>query len=201
VFDLYRFMPEINRREDITGDLLRFLSCLQEVTNLILHDIDSFTQLLDPDIAPEPVLDLMLGELGNPFPLDLSVVDKRRLLNVLVAIYREKGTDSGIRNAIRFFLGLEVAITTYAGEALILGDSLLGEDWVLGPSGEFGAYAFEVVVPRALASEERLRLRQIVEYMKPAHTHFARLVEPVIPEVLDHVELGLSELGETWTLH
>jgi phage tail-like protein len=201
VFDLYRFMPELNRREDVTGDLLRFLTCLQEVTNLILDDVDRFTQLLDPDIAPEPVLDLMLGELGDPFPLDLSVVDKRRLLNVLVAIYREKGTDSGIRNAIRFFLGLEVAITTYAGEALILGESLLGEDWVLGPSGAFGAYAFEVVVPRALAAEERLRLRQIVGYMKPAHTHFARLVEPVIPELLDHVELGLSELGETWTLH
>ena len=201
VFDLYRFMPEMNRREDVTGDLRRFLSCLQEVTDLVLHDIDSFTQILDPDIAPEPFLDLMLGELGNPFPLDLSVVDKRRLLNVLLAMYREKGTDGGIRNAIRFFLGLEVGITTYAGEALILGESLLGEDWVLGPSTAFGAYAFEVVVPRALAAEERRRLRQIVEYMKPVHTHFARLVEPVIPEVLDHVELGLSDLGDNWELH
>jgi len=37
--------------------------------------------------------------------------------------------------------------------------------------------------------------------MKPAHTHLARLVEPAIPEVIDHVELGLSELGETWELH
>ena len=54
---------------------------------------------------------------------------------------------------------------------------------------------------RALATEERRRLRTIVDYMKPAHTHFARLVEPLIPEVLDHLELGLSELGETWLLH
>jgi len=70
---------------------------------------------------------------------------------VLVDIYREKGTDSGIRNAIRFFLGREVAITSYAGEALILGESLLGEDWVLGPSSAFSAYTFEVVVHRVLA--------------------------------------------------
>ena len=72
---------------------------------------------------------------------------------------------------------------------------------MLGPSGAFAAYAFEVVVPRALSSEERRRLRTVVDYMKPAHTHFARLVEPIIPEVIDHVELGLSELGETWVLH
>jgi hypothetical protein len=143
----------------------------------------------------------MLLDLGNPFPFDLSVVDRRRLLNVLVAIYREKGTAAGIKNAIRFFLGIEVDIVSYAGEGLVLGESLLGEDWVLGPSGAFAAYSFEVVVPRALASEERRRLRAIVDYMKPAHTHLARIVEPEIPEIIDHLELGLSELGETWMLH
>jgi phage tail-like protein len=201
VFDLYRFLPELNRREDQTGDLRRFLSCLQEVTDLLLHDIDRFTDLFDPDLAPEPVLDLMLGELGNPFAFDLSVVDKRRLLNVLVAMYREKGTARGITNAIRFFLGLEVQITAYAGEALTLGESLLGEDWMLGPSSSFAALAFEVASPRVLAPEERRRLRQIVDYMKPAQTHFARLLEPVPPEVVDQVELGMSELGDRWVLH
>jgi phage tail-like protein len=201
VFDLYRFLPELNRREDQTGDLRRFFACLQEVTDLVLHDIDRFTDLLDPDLAPEPVLDLMLGELGNPFAFDLSVVDKRRLLNVLVAMYREKGTARGITNAIRFFLGLEVQITAYAGEALVLGESLLGEDWVLGPSSSFAALAFEVTSPRVLATEERRRLRQIVDYLRPAHTHFARLVEPVPPEVVDHIELGISELDNSWVLH
>jgi phage tail-like protein len=187
-FDLYQLLPALNRREDETGDLRRFLLCLQEVTDLLLHDVDRFTDILDADLAAERFLDLMLQDLGNPFPFDLSAADKRRLLNVLVAIYREKGTAVGIKNAIRFFLGLEVDIITYTGEGLVLGESLLGEDWVLGPSGAFAAYAFEVVVPRALSSEERRRLRTVVEYMKPAHTHFARLVEPVIPEVIDHVE-------------
>jgi phage tail-like protein len=200
-FDLYSLLPEMNRREDETGDLQRFLACLQEVTDLLLADVDGFTDILDPDRARENFLDLMLAELGNPFPFDLSLVDKRRLLNVLVAVFREKGTAAGIRNAIRFFLGFEVDITSYAGEALILGESLLGEDWVLGPSNQFSAYAFEVVVPKALSDVERRRLRTIVDYMKPAHTHFARLVEPLIPEVIDHLELGLSELGDTWLLH
>jgi len=201
VFDLYRFLPEINRREDETGDLQQFLACLQEVTDLVLVDIDRFTDILDPDLAPEPFVDLMLGELGDPFAFDLSTVDKRRLLNVLVAMYREKGTAPGIVNAVRFFLGLEVQITAYAGETLALGDSLLGEDWVLGPSSRFAALAFEVVSPRLLSTEERRRLRQIVDYLKPVQTHFARLVEPVPPETVDPIELGQSELGESWILH
>lgn len=200
-FDLYQMLPAMNRREDETSDLRNFLACLQEVTDFLLHDIDRFSDILDPDVAPEPFLDLMLIDLGNPFAFDLSAVDKRRLLNVLVAIYREKGTAAGIRNAIRFFLGLEVEIIAYRGESLILGESLLGVDWVLGPSDSFSAYAFEVVAPRALTAEERRRVRQIVDYMKPAHTHFVRLVEPEIPPVVDHVELGLSELGETFFLH
>jgi phage tail-like protein len=200
-FDLYALVPALNRREDDTGDLRRFLACLQEVSDLLLHDVDAFTDLLDPDLAPEWALDLMLGELGNPFPFDLSIADKRRLIHVLVAIYREKGTAGGITNAIRFFLGLEVDVDAYSGEALVLGESLLGVDWILGPSGPFSAYAFEVIAPRALEDEERRRLRQIVTYMKPAHTHFARLVEPAPPEIIDHVELGLSELGDTWILH
>ena len=95
-FDLYQLLPTLNRREDETGDLRRFLACLQEVTDLVVHDVDRFTDVFDPDLAPEAFIDAMLLDLGNPFPFDLSPVDKRRLLNVLVAIYREKGTAVGI---------------------------------------------------------------------------------------------------------
>ena len=200
-FELWRMLPELNRREDDTGDLAGFLGCLQEVTDLLLADIDGFTEILDPDLAAESVLDRMLGELGDPFAFDLTAVDKRRLIHVLVAIYREKGTAAGIVNAIRFFLNLEVTITSYAGEALSLGDSLLGVDWVLGPSEPWGAYAFEVTSPRILTADERARLDRIVDYMKPAHTHVARLVEPVPPVAIDHVELGLSDLDDNWALH
>lgn len=199
-FDLFRLLPEMNRREDETSDLRRFLLCLQEVTNLLLSDVDSFPNIFDADVAPESFVDLMLKDLGNPFPFDLSLTDKRRLLNILVAIYREKGTGIGIQNAVRFFLGVEVDVLSYAGEALLLGESLLGEDWILSASTSFSAYAFDVASPRALAAEERLRIFTITDYMKPAHTHF-RVVEPVIPEVIEHIELGLSELGASWLLH
>ncbi|MBK7537580.1 MAG: Ig-like domain-containing protein [Myxococcales bacterium] len=201
-FDLWQMIPAHNRRDDQTGDLRGFIACLQEVVDLLLSDLDRWPQLFDLERAPERFLDLILRDLGNPFSFSLDLPTKRRLAAVLVELYRQKGTAPGIRNAVRFFLGVDItAIVPLAAEALVLGESELGVDWVMGPSHRFALYAFDVVVARALTQEERARLRHIVEYMRPAHTHFVTLVEPRPPEVPDHWELGESDLGETTALH
>jgi phage tail-like protein len=195
-------LPKHNRRDDTTGDLFRFIACLQEVTDLLLADVDRWPDIFDLERAPESFLELILQDLGNPFPFELDVLGKRRLAAVLVEMYRQKGTAQGIKNAVRFFLGIEiVAITAFNADTLVLGESLLGVDWVLGPSDRFARYAFNVVVARILSATERKRLRAIVEYLKPAHTHFVDLVEPFPPVIPDHWELGLSDLGETTLLH
>uniref|UniRef100_UPI003D134FD7 phage tail protein n=1 Tax=Haliangium sp. TaxID=2663208 RepID=UPI003D134FD7 len=170
-FDLYRHLPELNRQLDVTGDLQRFMGVLQDTLDLLLAEIDRFADILDPDLAPEPFLDSMLADLGNPFAFDLSPLQKRRLLSVLVQIYRQKGTAAGIRNAIRFFLGVDVtAVTSFHGETLTLGESRLGEDWVLGPSEPFARYAFDLTVSRRCTDTERRQIRRIVDFMRPAHT-------------------------------
>ena len=200
-FDLYRLLPQMNRDED-SGDLEKLTAVLQDVTDLLLADVDRFPDILDPDLAPQPFLGRMLDDLGNPFPFDLSDLDQRRLLSVLVSLYREKGTSQGLRDAIRFFLGIEVdSIDSFHGMTLILGESELGVDWELGPDQRFDLYAFDVTVGRALSDTERRRIRFLVDYLKPAHTHFIDLIEPVPPELIDHLELGLSDLGVNWRLH
>jgi phage tail-like protein len=201
-FDLYRLLPEINRQLDETGDLQKFLAVLQDVLELLLAEIDRFPDIFDLDLAPEPFLDLMLADLGNPFAFDLGELQKRRLAAVLVQIYRQKGTAAGIRNAIRFFLGVDVtAVSAFHGTTLILGESELGVDWVLGPSGQFALYAFDLTVSRVLTETERRQIRRIVDFMRPAHTHFIDILEPGAPAFIDHWELGISELGETTDLH
>ena len=72
---------------------------------------------------------------------------------------------------------------------------------MLGPSGSFARYAFDVVVSRILTDDERAKLRAIVTWARPAHAHFCSLVEPSMPATYDHWELGVSELGETTDLH
>lgn len=201
-FDLWRMLPKHNRRDDQTGDLARFIACLQEVTDLLLADLDRWPDIFDLERAPEPFVELILRDLGNPFPFELDAIGKRRLASVLVEMYRQKGTAKGIHNAVRFFLGIDIAaITPFNADTLRLGESELGIDWVLGPSDRFARYAFNVEVTRILTARERQQLRAIVEYLKPAHTHFVDLVEPLPPVLPNHWELGLSDLGETTNLH
>ncbi|MEZ4442334.1 MAG: phage tail protein [Polyangiaceae bacterium] len=201
-FDLWSMLPRHNRRSDVTGDLRRFIACLQEAFDLLMVEADRFSDVFDIERAPEAFLALILHDLGNPFPFDLDELDKRRLASVLVEMYRQKGTAIGIENAIRFFLGIDItAITPFAGTTLVLGESELGVDWELGPSDRFARYAFDVEVDIPLSSTERSQIRAIVDYLKPAHTHFVQLIEPMPPVFIDHWELGSSELGETTELH
>ncbi len=200
-FDLWTMLPKHDRRADSTEDLWRFISCLQEITDLLLVDVDRFSDILDLERAPEPFLDGILYDLGDPFPFDLALIDKRRLAAVLVEMYRQKGTAIGIKNAIRFFLGLEVEIVPFASDTLILGVSLLGVDWILGASSRFARYAFNVIVNEPISETQEHQLRAVVEYLKPAHTHFVDLITPSVPPSYDHWELGISELGLESDLH
>ncbi len=199
-FNLWELIPKYNRRIDETGDLRRFVDCLQEVLDLLLAEIDRFPEIWDIERAPESFLDLILGDLGNPFLFDLSELGKRRLALVLIELYRQKGTAIGIQNAIRFFLGLEVEIVPFTADVMILGESELGVDWILGPSDRFALYAFNIRVDETLTDAQREQIRAIVELTKAAHTHFVDLLEPSAPPSLDHWELGTSELGIQTTL-
>jgi phage tail-like protein len=204
-FLLWDFIPEKNKREDKTRDLFKVISILQEVTNCLLYDIDRMAELIDPDLAPERFVEAMLADLGNPFPTaELALVDKRRLLAVLVSIYQLKGTAPGVVHAVRFLLGLEVEVLPVEqGSGWILGVGQLSHTAILGPSTLYQRYSFNVQVEEALTPTQRRRIVEIVEFMKPAHTHLLYILEPGSEDdgVIDHVALGYSLLGSNWFLH
>ena len=198
-WELWKFLPRLNRQEDTTGDLKKFILCLQDVVNLLLADIDGYTDILDADLADEPWLSAILCDLGNPFAFELSEIDKRRLVSILVPLYRQKGTCVGIENAVRFFVGVEVTCVPYLGTSGSLGESELGFDFYLAPSSSWTRFAFCIESPVALNDTQRTQIRQIADLMKPAHTHLGSVLEPAIPP--DHLELGASQLGDNWDLH
>lgn len=228
-FMILDWLPDISIRSDTSGDLRRMVSVFQEVLNLLLYTIDGWTRILDPDTAPEDFLDAMLADMGNPFDFVLDEVDKRRLAKLLIEIYRQKGTGVGLVNVIRFFLGITVTIDIYNGGGWELaaadspttdgtsppagpGDELSStaeeapDPATLGPGTRRLLYTFDIISPVNLTDEQRRRMRGLAEYMKPAHTHLNRILEPAsAPAPVDHVELGLSELGGgtagTWILH
>jgi phage tail-like protein len=211
-FELWEMIPQMNRDEDTSEDLAKWIGCLQEVTDLLLFDIDAWANIIDPDTADEQYVDAMLADLGNPFSFaaSLNLIDKRRLVKLLLPIYQQKGTEVGIINVVRLFMGIDITfIYGAATDTMELGISELGGsgggdvegDWILGTSDQALLYSFWVEVQEVLIATQRTQLTRIVEYMKPAHTHFLGINEPTPPVTYDHLELGISELGVEWQLH
>lgn len=201
-FDIYEMLPQKNRSEDVSGDLLRFIQTIQEPTNLLLGKIDRFTDIIDVDIAPEPFVDAMLDDLGNPFEFELTLLEKRQLVQLLVPIYKQKGTDAGIINAVRLFLGFTISLHAIGFGTATIPDAMLGVDWVLGSSELYDRLSFEVTAPTDLTDDQIARMNSIINYMKRAETHYVRLTQSSVPVVTDPVQLGFSgELGDNWLLH
>lgn len=202
-FNLYKFVPRINRDEDVTQDLFKFLSCIQDVSDLLLYKIDRWTDIFNFEKADDKYLNLILQDLANPFPFvsGFSSNQKRKLISVLVDIYKSKGTKKGIKNVIRSFLGIEAEIVSSLEFGWRLGEDELGVTTVLGPGTPFQLYSFEVNVPIVITVEQENLIRSLVEYMKPAHTHFVSLNMPLAGDNIDHWQLGFSELGSTTILH
>lgn len=229
--ELIEWIPQINRTEDATGELAAWIACLQDVFDVLLAQVDRWVDVIDPDVAPERYLDAMLADLGLPFAwVELSEIDKRRLIRVLIDIYRAKGTKQGIVDVVRFLLGLDVTIEIFNGIGWELaaadsptldgrtppsgpGDELSSAAEVAPDPAELGPgelrllYTFEIHSAIELTPEQRERITDLANFMKPAHTHLLRIVEPSTPVVYDHLELGVSELGKlgagpgTWRLH
>ncbi len=205
-WNIYEWLPTFNRDEDMAGtrELLRFTNVLQEIVDLQLYDMDRWVEIFDVDAAAERYLDAILVGLGNPFPWveELSETDKRRLIRVLVDMYKQKGTVPGIQNVVRFFLSIEVEIDEYSTPGWILDVDLLGDTTALGTDVSVLLYTFDVISASILDDDARRRIVQIVDLMKPAHTHHARTLDPDTGAAPDHLELGVSLLFEgEWILH
>jgi phage tail-like protein len=125
-----QMVPLKNRLEDSTQDAERFSNCIQEILNLMLHEIDRFTDQFDPDLCSDEQIDVMLLDMGNPFDwaeLELTAAQRRKLLRFLLDIYLSKGTATGIEQTVLFLLGEVIQIVDYLSEGWVLGVDALGE--------------------------------------------------------------------------
>ena len=205
-FELLDFLPDINIREDNrsvegqpdggTGDLRKLMLVLQDVVEILLCSIDRWTSIFDIDSAPISFIDAILQDLGDPFSAcipDLTDNDKRKLARILISIYKQKGTDQGIINAVRFFLEIEVTLDVINFRNYWqLNASLLGTSTTLAPGvGSPLWYSFYVVSPVVLTEEQRERILCIADYMKAAHEHVLGVIEPG----------GIVTPSKFWTLN
>ena len=113
-------------------------------------------------------------------------------------MYRSKGTKFGIVDAVFFFLGIEITLTTGADfDGWVLGEGDLGEDTALRPAtSRKGLYTFDIEVGQALTPDQRTKMLAVVNYMKVAHEHIGKVIEPTTATQVDVWSLGVGLLGE-----
>jgi len=175
-----------------TGDLTKFYTAIQEVFDRLTEDVDVFfTELCSIDLMRPEFLDALLYDLGDPFreKLGLTTAEKRKLATLLVDMYRQKGTCQGLINAVRVFTGLTMVgcrapwddVWELAGGAYPapVGGDELGIGTFLGPTGA-SLWKFWLLhaAPGAITAAQLARIAIVVEYMKPASSHYLGVEAP-----------------------
>lgn len=215
---LIEMMPYANVRADATGDYRGLLEdVFQPALGELLVEVDRFKLLDDVDrVDVEAALDAMLYDLGCPFETaSLDVNLKRRLIRTLLAFYRLMGTETAIRDVIALLTEYEVVriISPSVVDAWDLGVDVLGDgvhpinpedpsDFaVIGPSARFMIFSFSIELDRPLAAADEPVIRKLVRVVKPAYMHFLGIVQPPAPEVVEHWEIGYSEVDVNTNVH
>lgn len=205
---LYDFFPEYIRQQDANREFQFETVCavFQEVLDQLFTDLDDYLVARNPATASMVVVDHLLEMYGNQFEfLGLSESKRRTLLELLVDFHKLRGTEAGIAAVLRFVFGfVTLDFIYYWGHGWLLGvpgRTNLGLTTILNTGILARRFSFSIAVDRVLSEEERTQVRQIVERMKTAHTHFIEIEEPVSPFVPDHWQLPWSELGVNTILH
>jgi phage tail-like protein len=177
-------LPAIYRRSDAVGRNL-----VRDVCFLFEHMFDSVDANLtdgwrfyDPHTTPVEFLNWLSGWTAFSLDLDWPEPQKRALVKRAVDLYRIRGTKRGLSLFLRLFTGHEpdIAENTWPfkgfrveAEGAELG-ARVGLDSVIMPPVDL-AHCFVVTMPikfETVTSEMVIRIHQIIQMEKPAHTHY-----------------------------
>jgi phage tail-like protein len=177
-------LPAIYRRSDAVGRNL-----VRDVCFLFEHMFDSVEinmtdgwRFYDPHVAPFEFLPWLSGWIAFSLDLDWPEAQKRALIKRAVDLYRIRGTKRGLSLFLRLFTGHEPDIDENTwpfkgfrveGEGAEIG-ARVGLDSVIMPPVDL-AHCFVVTMPikyETVTSDMIIRIHQIIQMEKPAHTHY-----------------------------
>jgi phage tail-like protein len=177
-------LPAIYRRSDAVGrNLVRDLCFVFE------HMFDSVEQNLtdgwrfyDPHVAPPEFLEWLSRWTAFTVDMDWPEAQRRALVKRAVDLYRIRGTKRGMALFLKLFTGHEPDIKENSwpfkgfrleGEGAESG-ARVGLDSVILPPVDL-AHCFIVTMPipfDEVTPETVIRIHQIIQLEKPAHTHY-----------------------------
>jgi len=177
-------LPAIYRRSDAVGrNLVRELCFVFEhMFDSVELNLNDGWRFYDPHVTPVEFLNWLSGWTAFSVDLDWPEAEKRALIRRAVDLYRIRGTKRGLTLFLRLFTGhepdIDENIWPFKGfrveaEGAEIG-ARVGLDSVIMPPVDL-AHCFIVTMPvkyEAVTSEMVIRIHQIIQMEKPAHTHY-----------------------------
>jgi phage tail-like protein len=177
-------LPAIYRRSDAVGrNLVRELCFVFEhMFDSVEVNLDDGWRFYDPHVTPVEFLTWLSGWTAFSLDLDWPESEKRALIKRAVDLYRIRGTKRGLSLFLRLFTGHEPDIEENTwpfkgfrveAEGAEIG-ARVGIDSVIMPPVDL-AHCFVVTMPvkyETVTSEMIIRIHQIIQMEKPAHTHY-----------------------------
>lgn len=174
-----KWLPAIYQRSDATGrNIVRdLLWIVQHLFGSIESQLDSVHLYFDSYETREDFLPWLAAWSAMILETDWPVNKKRRLIKKAMELYRWRGTVKGLKLFIALFTGFEPHLqeNVWPYQGLRIGvSSTVGIDTVILPPVD-KAHAFLCVMPhqfRDISPESIIRLHEIIEMEKPAHSHY-----------------------------
>jgi phage tail-like protein len=177
-------LPAIYRRSDAVGrNLVRDLCFLFEhMFDSVELNLTDGWRFYDPHVAPPEFLSWLSAWTAFSLDLDWPEAEKRSLIRRAVDLYRIRGTRRGLSLFLRLFTGHEPDIqeNTWPFKGFrVEADGAeqgarVGLDSVIMPPVDL-AHCFIVTMPikyETVTTEMIIRIHQIIQMEKPAHTHY-----------------------------
>jgi phage tail-like protein len=129
--DVFRFLPAQVRDLDVSGTLERLMGGPQWVFENQQNRIQELDTLHDVDAIEDRYLTFLKHHVGWTNELDvitsaLSADQLRKLIKLSVPFWKGKGTEQGIRDALRLLTGRDVVIRNWFYYRWIVGVTALG---------------------------------------------------------------------------
>lgn len=195
-----KWLPALYQRSDVTGkNFVRdLLWIVQHMFGSVEERLDMIHTYFDPYETPEEFLPWLAGWSAMVLEADWPVVHKRKLIRNAMELYRLRGTVRGLSLFIKLFTGFEPILreNEWPFPGFRIGvTSTIGVNSVILPPVD-RSRAFVVVMPhrfRDLDPQSIIRLLEIIELEKPAHTTYMLKFEerPEAVEERDFYRIGV----------
>jgi phage tail-like protein len=177
-------LPAIYRRSDAVGrNLVRDLCFLFEhMFDSVEVKLNDGWRFYDPHVAPIEFLNWLSSWTAFTLDLDWPEPQKRALIKRAVDLYRIRGTKRGLALFLRLFTGHEPDIeeNTWPFKGFRVesegaeAGARIALDSVIMPPVDL-AHCFVVTMPvkyEDVTTDTVIRIHQIIQTEKPAHTHY-----------------------------